>query len=90
MLTHPIEVACYMINVLYSFERGSELEYKYTLITHAIFLRGPTANGVWVSMFERRKDYTICLFDVSAIDFDIMERTLSLNGRSAVFPIAHD
>ena len=27
----PIEVACYMINVLYSFERGSELEYKQSL-----------------------------------------------------------
>ena len=25
-----------------------------------VFLSGSTANGVWVSMFERRKDYTIC------------------------------
>ena len=28
---------------------------KYMLITHAIFLSGSTANGVWVCMFERRK-----------------------------------
>ena len=30
------------------------------------------------------------IFDVFAIDFDIVERTLSLNDRSAVFPIARD
>ena len=49
------------------------------MITHAIFLSGSTANGVWVCMFERRKDYTNLLrYDVSTIDFDTVERTLSL------------
>ena len=52
------------------------------LITHAIFLSGSTANGGWVCMFERRKDYTICK--------DTVERRLSLNDGSAVFPIARD
>ena len=33
---------------------------KYMPITHAIFLSGSTANGVWLCMFECRKDYTIC------------------------------
>ena len=28
----------------------------YAQFTHAIFLSGSTANGVWVCMFERRKD----------------------------------
>ena len=33
----PIEVACYMINVLYSFERGTELEYKrFSFRIHAL------------------------------------------------------
>ena len=60
------------------------------LITHAIFLSGSTANGVWVCMFERRKDYTIKIFDESAIDFDVVERRLSLYEGSAVFSIARE
>ena len=35
----PIEVVWYMINVLYSFERGSELQYNMFILTNNNFAR---------------------------------------------------
>ena len=61
------------------------------LITHAIFLSGSTANGLGsVYLSVEKITPFVKIFNVSAIDFDIVERTMSLNDRSAVLPIARD